>query len=626
MGAIFAIIVILIFLSGRVNGKFKPSWRSTIVVGVSIPLSVFAAMLMMRILPPTLGTWMQDVANETGIGPLRFISRLLPATVTLNLMTLSGMTVAIGRVVDDSIVVLENSYRFIQKGGDRKEAVLNGTKEVAIAIFASTATTIAVFLPLGLTGGIIGAFFLPFGLTVTYALAASFVVAITVVPALTYVLIRKENIPDEQETRMQRAYTPILEWSLNHRGITMAIASAIFVGSLFLLTQLPQSFIPEIGEPTINVTAQLDNGTGMAETDALAREFEAAMAEIPGIESLQTEVGSAGGFEAFFGGGGVSQNLAHMTISAEDPEEQIALTDEIRTIANDIFGEENTVVSAASQTGFSGFSLIVASDSLDELEPFAEDIKQVLGSVDIDEDGNVDEEIVGGNGTIIRVDGRPAISFSGELETENTIGVTRAAKEAVSNLAGLPAGAEISEGFESEQQTQGFQQMIQAIGISIILVYVIMALTFKSLIHPLTILFSLPFALVGGAVALFLSGAVLSISAMIGLMMLVGIVVTNAIVLLELVQQLRKKGAVAYDALVQGGRTRLRPIWMTALAAMLALVPLALSQEGGAIIAAELATVVIGGLLVSTSLTLLVVPVVYSLFDQASSKLKRKSA
>ena len=150
------------------------------------------------------------------------------------------------------------------------------------------------------------------------------------------------------------------------------------------------------------------------------------MAEVSGIESLQSEIGSAGGFEAFFGGGGVSQNVANMTISAEDPEELIALTDEIRTVANDIFGEENAVVSAASQTGFSGFSLIVASDSLDELEPFAEDIKQVLGSVDIDGDGkpdlanvssNVDEEIVGGNGTIIRVDGRPAVSFSGELET-----------------------------------------------------------------------------------------------------------------------------------------------------------------------------------------------------------------
>jgi HAE1 family hydrophobic/amphiphilic exporter-1 len=634
LGAFFAVIVILIFLSGRVGGKFKFSWRSTIVVGVSIPLSVFTAMLLMRVMPPTAGTWLNDLANQSGNGAIRFIARLFPANVTLNLMTLSGMTVAIGRVVDDSIVVLENSFRFIQKGGDRKEAVLMGTKEVAIAIFASTATTIAVFLPLGLTGGIIGSFFLPFGLTVTYALAASFLVAITVVPALTFVLIRKDNIPDERETRMQRTYTPMLEWALNNRLVTMVMATAIFVGSLFLLGQLPRSFIPEIGEPTVNVAVQLPNGTVMVDTDALAREFEAAVSELQGVERIQAEVGSGGGFEAFFGGSGVSQNVANMSISAEDPDELVALTDEIREIANDIFGEENTVVSAASQTGFSGFSLIVAGDSMEELEPVAEDIKIAIGSIDIDEDGkpevvnissNVDQEVVGGNGTIIRIDGKPAISFAGELETDDTLGVTFAAKQAVEDLATLPAGASVTEGFESEQQTQGFQGMIKAIGYSIILVYIIMALTFRSLIHPFTILFSLPFALVGAALALYLAGGVLSISAMIGLMMLVGIVVTNAIVLLELVQQLRKNGAFAYEALMQGGRTRLRPIWMTALAAVLALVPLALSQEGGALIAAELATVVIGGLLVSTSITLLVIPVVYSIFDQAGSMLRRRS-
>jgi HAE1 family hydrophobic/amphiphilic exporter-1 len=157
-----------------------------------------------------------------------------------------------------------------------------------------------------------------------------------------------------------------------------------------------------------------------------------------------------------------------------------------------------------------------------------------------------------------------------------------------------------------------------------VIVYIILAVTFRSVIHPFSVLFSLPFAVVGAALALWLSGSVLGISAMIGLMMLVGVVVTNAIVLLELVQQLRDRGEVAYDALVRGGRTRLRPIWMTALAAALALVPLALSKESGAIIAAELAIVVIGGLMVSTTLTLVVVPVVYSLFDDAGNKLRRR--
>jgi HAE1 family hydrophobic/amphiphilic exporter-1 len=578
-------VVILIFLSGIAGGRFKLSWRATLVVGVSIPLSVFTALIFMRWLPPTLGVWINDLAAESGNGILTFIARLFPRSVTLNIMTLSGMTVAVGRVVDDSIVVLENSYRFIQKGGDRRTAVLNGTREVAIAIFASTMTTVAVFLPLGLLGGIIGSFFLPFGMTVTYALVASFFVAIIVVPALTYTLISKEHIPEEKVSWMQRTYTPPLEWVLNHRGVTLAIASVIFIGSLFLLSTLPRSFIPGLGEPTINTAINLQNGTMMAETDALVREFEEAIGDIEGIDRIQSEVGSGGGFEAFFGGGGVNQGQANLTISVEDQDLLAQVTDEVRNSAQEVFGDDNFTVSAASQTGFAGFSLIVTANSLDELLPVVDDIKVAIGSVDMDEDGkpeivnvtsNVDQTSIDANSTIIRIDGQPAVSFSGELETENTLGAIDAAKEAVSEVESLPANAEVTEGFESEQQTQGFQQMITAIGYSILLVYLIMAFTFKSLIHPFTILFSLPFALVGAAVALWIADAVLGISSMIGIMMLVGIVVTNAIVLLSLVQQLRKNGEGASDALVQGGRTRLRPIWMTALAAALALTPLAL--------------------------------------------------
>ena len=633
LGAIFAILVVLIFLSGRVHGRYKMSWRATLVVAVSIPLSVTTAFLLMRLVPPTMGLWLNNLAEDTGIGAISFFARLFPTSVTLNIMTLSGLTVAVGRVVDDSIVVLENTYRYIQEGDDTKTSALEGTREVAIAIFSSTLTTVAVFLPLGLFGGLIGSFFLPFGLTVTYALIASFFVAITVVPALAYILIKKDHVPEERESGMQRRYTPILEWALGHRGITMAIATLIFVLSLFLLRSLPQSFIPEIGEPTVNVTVELPNGIQMADTNELVAEFEQAVLAMSGVETIQSEVGSAGGFESFFGGGGVSQNVANISVSAELLDDLDQLTDEVRDEAYSIFGEENTRVSAASQTGFGGFSLIVTGESMQELAPIVEDVKSRLGSIDGDEDGrpdlrnissSIDEAAVDGNQTIIRIDGRPAISFNAELDTADTIGVTVAAKQAVTEMSGLPEGVEITQGFESEQQTQGFKQMGTAILYSIVIVYIILAVTFRSLIHPFSVLFSLPFAVVGAALALWLSGSVLGISAMIGLMMLVGVVVTNAIVLLELVQQLRERGEVAYDALVQGGRTRLRPIWMTALAAALALVPLALSKESGAIIAAELAIVVIGGLLVSTTLTLVVVPVVYSLFNDASNKLRRR--
>ena len=184
-------------------------------------------------------------------------------------------------------------------------------------------------------------------------------------------------------------------------------------------------------------------------------------------------------------------------------------------------------------------------------------------------------------------------------------------------------GAEASEGFDSEQQSSGFQGIITAIAWASVLVYLVMALSFRSLVHPFTILFSLPLSLIGASIALTLTGRVLGISSMIGLLMLVGIVTTNGIVLMEFVKQLRdERGMKTYEALVEGGRTRLRPIWMTALATILALVPLALSQEAGAIIAADLAWTVLGGMLVGTLLTLVIIPVVYSLLDQGIEWLK----
>lgn len=637
LGAGFAIFIILIFLSGRIGGRYRLSWRATLVTAVSIPLSIFTAFLLMNWIPQTIGAPLQNWADSSGSAILAFIARLFPNSVTLNIMTLSGLTVAIGRVVDDSIVVLENSYRNIQRGDEKNEAIALATREVAIAIFSATVTTMVVFLPLGFVGGIIGSVFMPFGLTVAWALAASFIVSITVVPALTSLFISKDNIPEARETTMQRWYTPMLEWALTHRALTLAGSVLIFFGSLFLLAQLPQSFIPGLGEPTINVGIELPGGTPIAETDAAVAQFEEEISDIAGLETIQTEIGGAGGLEALFAGGGsVSQNLANLTISVEDQDELDALTKAIRAKATEQFGEENATVSAAAQTGFSGFSLTVTGESLEELLAIVPDVKAAIESVDLEGSGvpdianvtsSVDDLLVGNGGAetvYIRIDGRPAVSFSGELETTNTLGVTSAAKQAIQELDSLPAGAIVSEGFESQQQVEGFQSMVGAIGISIVLVYVVMALTFRSLILPFVILFSLPFALVGAAIALYATKSVMGISALIGFMMLVGIVVTNGIVLMEMVQQLRHGGMSTYEALVTGGRTRLRPIWMTALAAILALIPLAVSAEAGAIIASELARAVTGGLLVSTALTLIVVPVVFYLFEDLTDWIRRK--
>ena len=250
-GGIFAVLVILFFLSGRVRGRYRLSWRAVIIIGISIPASVLTAFVFMRWIPPLIGAPVSEWAASTNNDVIRFIAQLFPTEFTLNILTLSGLTVAIGRVVDDSIVVLENSYRYIQQGEAPLPATLKATREVAVAIFSATVATMCVFLPLGLVGGLISSFFLPFGLTVAYALAASFGVSITIVPVLIVLLIRRENIPEHREdTPMLRFYTPILKWCLNHRLVTVGVVLLLFVGSLFLLAQLPQSFLPELGEPT----------------------------------------------------------------------------------------------------------------------------------------------------------------------------------------------------------------------------------------------------------------------------------------------------------------------------------------------------------------------------------------
>lgn len=627
LGAVFAVIVILVFLSGVVRKRYRLSWRSTLVTAVSIPLSVFMAFALMRWLPPVLNVVLEPLVQATegvavlGVAIAAF-ARLFPADLTLNIMTLSGMTVAVGRVVDDSIVVLENIYRHIQREEDQLKSVLTGTRDVAIAIFASTATTVVVFLPIGLLGGLVGEFFLPFGVAVTYALASSFLVAVTIVPVLAYLLIRKEHLPSEAETVLQRIYTRILSWSLDNRLATLAIAGVLLIGSMLLLSQRPRAFLPEFGEVQINASVDLPNGTSMAETDGLVMGFEDMLVEVEGLGSILSEVGSGGGFEAQLFGGTIDQSRASVQVRVEDPAELNRLTGLVREEAEAIFGPDNTTVSSGSLSGgaFGGFALVLSGD----VEQIAEIDAQVIQALDgVDGLANVSSNL-GDLGSFLRVDGEPAVRYTGELETEDALGVTETAKRALEDM--LPSGLTLSEGFETQQQTEGFMQSIRAVMISIIAVYFVMVLTFRSFIHPFTILFSLPMAIIGAAAALWLTNRVLSLSAMIGLMMLVGIVVTNAIVLIDRVRANRKKrGMNAREALIEGGRTRLRPILMTAIAAMLALVPLALGLTEGAIIASELATVVIGGLFTSTMLTLLVVPVMYSLLDRIASRRESSS-
>lgn len=605
----------------------RPSWRSTLVTGISIPLSILMALALMNWLPPAVNGALAPVAEGSPI--LTFLLRLFPPALTINIMTLSGLTVAIGRVVDDSIVVLENIFRQVQEGGDKRQAIIQGTTDVSVAIFAATVITVVVFLPLGLTGGIIGEFFLPFGLAVTYSLLASFVVAITVVPVMAWLLLDRKDIVEEESGILERLYMPALRWALKtplNRALVLLIAFGSLVFGLLLFAGRPQAFLPAFGEPQIGVAVSLPPGTTLIETNALAAEFEAFIAdELPDgeVSSVQTIIGSSGfNFQnLLLGNSGVTENVASITLGVEDPERLDALTGEVRTGAERIFGDGNVTVSAASlsEQGFGGFALVVSGPQAD-LEAINEPIIAALNAVP----GltNVSSNLGGLTGatgsdaptTFIRIDQQSAVRFTGELETENTLGVTAAAKDAILALPGLPATVTVSEGFETRLQTEGFANLIVAMGIAIAIVIVLLMLTFGSVVHWLDIILSIIVAPVGAAVALALTDRVLGISAMIGLLMLIGIVVTNAVVLIDRVQaNRRERGMDVHDALMEAGERRLRPIIMTALATIGALSPLAVGLSKGAIIASELGTVVIGGLFSSTLLTLIIVPVAYML-------------
>jgi len=685
LGAFFAVLVIFLFLLNL---------RSTLVAAVSIPLSLVAALALM-----------------------------LVAGISINIMTLGGLAVAIGRVVDDAIVVLENIYRHRGRGDDMGTAVISGTREVASAITSSTLTTVAVFLPLGLVGGLISQFFLPFALTVTFALLASLIVALTIVPVLAATLLRNVKLqlgPDGEprETIWQRLYEPSLRFVLRSRATrwgTVVAAFALFIVTSGLVAGLPTQFlnagsekflqisvVPPAGATSEEVIARADDAARILETDD---EVTLTLATIPGEgdTSFQTLAAATAGRP---------QNSAVIFTRLVSSADLKAATDRLKAALGPVVqGGYSVSVEESSGFGGSSLSLVVsgtdpaklasASDAIlaalagePGLDNIKSDLVRAAPEIQVQVDPNkafllglstaqvgadlraaltgspvgridlggtpvqVDLRLDAGDlnsadairalpvglaaraplGTIAtveqvetqarvtRVGGQDAATISATIRSENTGAVSASVKNQVDKLrsAGALEGVEVSIGGVTRQQNQAFAGLFAAMAVAILLVYVVMVLVFNSLVDPLVIMFSLPLATIGAFPALALTGRPIGISALIGFLMLIGIVVTNAIVLLDLVEQLRHKGMSTDRALIQAGRTRVRPILMTAVATIIALMPLALGFNEGSIIAAELGTVVIGGLISSTLLTLIVVPVIYSLVDGGKVGVRRR--
>jgi HAE1 family hydrophobic/amphiphilic exporter-1 len=686
LGAVFAILTIFLFLF---------SIRSTVVAAISIPLSILTALVIMQL---------------TGI--------------SLNIMTLGGLAVAVGRVVDDAIVVLENIYRHRALGEDRLTAVLAGPREVAGAITASTLTTVAVFLPLGFVGGLVSQFFLPFALTVTFALLASLICALTVVPVLAYFLIDKVNVEVDEDGEPKRsiwvrAYTPTIKWVLKSRWTALgvvAVSGILFVASLALVPLLPTQFINAGSEKILQVSIAPPTGATSETVLARAIEAEEILGGIEDVELIQTSIPGEGdtsfqtiiaaqsgrpansatltvrlapdvdlaekttefsaalepvktdGFDVQVSeAAGFTSNGLNVIVSADDPalvdeatEALVAALSDNTDLANlqsdlvkatpeiqvtvdpsKAFSVGLTAAQVANEVRTALVSQTVTQVTFEEGQPIdlviqvdpdattsVEDLQQLpvgtVTKVPLEQVATVEQADV--QGSITRINQAPAASVTAEILSEDTGAVSAAVQAEIDALeadGSIPVGVSVELAGVSQQQAEAFGGLFASMGVAVLLVYVMMVLTFNSLITPFIILFTLPLALIGAFPALYLTDRPIGVSALIGFLMLIGIVVTNAIVLLDLVERLRSEGKPTRAALIEGGRTRVRPILMTAIATILALMPLAAGFNEGSIIAAELGTVVIGGLFSSTFLTLLVIPAVYLLVDGVKVRVSR---
>jgi HAE1 family hydrophobic/amphiphilic exporter-1 len=684
LGLVFAVIVILVFLL---------SIRSTLVTAISIPVSVLITFVGMQ-----------------------------ASGYTLNIITLGALTIAIGRVVDDSIVVIENIKRHLSFGEDKRSAILAAVREVAGAVTASTVTTVAVFLPLALVGDVTGELFRPFALTVTIALAASLFVSLTIVPVLAYWFLgakaksrHKDGVPTPSEdeldhpTRLQRAYLPIITWTLKRPLITILSALLVLVITALATPLLKTNFIGDSGQNTLTVTQTLPLGTSLEVRDQAAMKVEDVLADVDGVDTVQLSLGSSGSaLRAAFSGSGATT----FSLTTDPDVDQVELQSTVRKAVAGI-DDAGDISLAAAASGFASSDIAInitansAADlteaskkvlaEVEDLDVVADatsnlSVTQPFISITVDRaaaaQSGLSEIAVGGiitaamnpsaSGSVvidektlsIYIDNASAPTTLAEIQAfsiptvtgpqplssiatveqsdgpssittikgvrsatvsvtpgSDDVGTASSVVSAAVAKAKLPAGASAELGGVTSQQGDAFQQLGLALLVAILIVYVVMVATFKSLRQPLLLLVSVPFAATGAILLQVATGIPLGVPSLIGVLMLIGIVVTNAIVLVDLINQYRDRGMKVGEAIVHGASRRLRPILMTALATIFALLPLGIGLTGhGGFISQPLAIIVIGGLVSSTVLTLVVLPVLYYLVEGAKERRGDKRA
>lgn len=684
-GGLIAVLIILLFLR---------DFKSTVISIISIPVSIFMALLLLN--------WMD---------------------ITLNIMTLGAITVAIGRVIDDSIVVVENIYRRIHLKDEKlsgRALVREATIEMFKPILSSTLVTIAVFAPLLFVGGMVGELFLPFALTMSFALLASLLVAITIVPALSHFLFKKKLYGEKKESNHKEAgklangYKRILEWTLNHKVITSIVSIVLLAGSIALTPLIGFSFLGSEEEKVMYLTYTPEAGELKDDTLANVAAVEEELLKRKDIDILQLSVtdsdsidpaaammgGGAGGalmylifdpeMEDFPGtreeieeyvfnleqsGEWKSQNFSAMSMSSNEVSytfysEDLNKLDEAVKMVEDVMSKNDGLedVSSSTEDAYVEYTFKVEQDELLQYGLTTGQIVMMLSPTNtkdvlttIEKEGNTLDVIVQQEkaeqpksvddilateiptalgttmplselvtveegttlNTLARSKGEYYATVAGTILGDDISVATSEVDKAIDKLD-LPKGVEVGVAGVAADMEETFTQLGIAMLAAIAIVYFILVVTFREGVAPFAILFSLPFAVIGSFVGLLIAGETISVSVMMGMLMLIGIVVTNAIVLVDRIIHMERDGMSMRDAILEAGATRLRPILMTAIATIGALIPLAIGSGGGGLISKGLGITVIGGLTSSTLLTLIVVPIVYEILSKLFKKNRKE--
>ena len=689
IGGTLAILVILVFLRNV---------RSTLIISTAIPISIISTFVLLYF-----------------------------NNMTLNLMSLGGLALGIGLIVDDAIVVLENIYRHRQNGYGLIDAARAGVAEVGNPVIASTLTILAVFLPIVFVEGIVAQLFSPMALAVAFSVTASTAVALTLVPLLASRFLSLERPRQDKllgkiyhksegwHVALLAVYRRLLAWALGHRKIVLIAVAVLFAVSLALTPLVGMEFIPGMDEGYVQVSIKLPNGTMLEETNRYANMVEAIGRDMPEVKSIIANVGSSGDMG---GMGGSSSESAQIYFELVDKGSRSKsdqdLADIVAKMVKDIPGAKIEVDAAApgmgGGMGGSPLEITIKGHDLDTLSQLAhqaeEIVRQVPGTtlvssdlaegrpevrVTVDRDraavyglnvtdvaGTVRTAIQGsvvtryrtggeeidvrlrladgadamlgdlqdlvitsntgmqvplrqiaslveaeGPNSITRADQSRTVSITSGISGRDLGSVSRDVQQALLALP-LPPGYEISYGGETEEMVKAFSNLLLALVLAIILVYLVMVAQFESLLYPFIIMFAVPVTLIGVVFSLLVTGWAFSVTAFIGIIMLAGIVVKNAIVLVDYINVLRSRGMERNEAILEAGPVRLRPILMTALTAILALLPLAMGLGEGSEGQAPMAVVVIGGLTFSTLITLVLVPVMYTIMDDLVNRLKSR--